>query len=203
MTDPNALSAPYQGSKTFSSVLRKIEVSVQYAVYAPGQFGLSFSGQDPTGGTKYIYAYQIFNTIYSSSGFVNRLSVGLALGSEQASDIGYIDDGDGGTYTVRPSGTGSLPAYSFDTGTAGWNFYDPDIVYSTTENTSDVVFFASPFGPRPPESWGYGTVSGAGSKMLTLPGPMPEPTTLAILTAGFVLTLRRGRKNLTAAASRG
>jgi hypothetical protein len=61
------------------------------------------------------------------------------------------------------------------------------IVYG---QTSDVLFFASPFAPE----WDSATAGGQYRKSMTLPSPTPEPATLSLLLAGFLLAGRRARK---------
>src|SRR5262245_23020689 len=59
--DPAAMLG-WSGNKNFNNP-GKIQADVNYAVYAPGQFSLSAAlGNpfDPSGGTDYVYAYEIF-----------------------------------------------------------------------------------------------------------------------------------------------
>ena len=92
----------WQNYKTFSTDPNNpnnavLLVNVDYCVYAPGQFSLSFPAwDDPTDGTQYVYAYQIFNDVdrsYPSKAPVVRFSVGLnGPFEEEANNIGYIID---------------------------------------------------------------------------------------------------------------
>ena len=59
--DPNAMPA-WQGTQQFyaASGGKTLDVDVEYAVYAPGHYGLS--GTDPSGGKQFVYAYQVYVT---------------------------------------------------------------------------------------------------------------------------------------------
>ena len=62
--DPNALGG-FKGTSTLSFTTGSLSVAgnIEYAVYYPGQFNLSFgAGSDPSNGTQYVYAYQVDNT---------------------------------------------------------------------------------------------------------------------------------------------
>ena len=76
-SDPLAMAA-WQGTRTFYAVddVYTLNVTVDYAVYAPGQF----PGTDPSGGADFVYAYEIFNTLNPASVEVTILTVGLAPG---------------------------------------------------------------------------------------------------------------------------
>src|SRR5262245_8466311 len=68
-SDPNAIPG-WQGSivMTGTNGSALLKTNVDYAVYAPGQFGTSVAmgynahtPLDPSSGTQYVYAYEIFN----------------------------------------------------------------------------------------------------------------------------------------------
>ena len=171
-----------------------IAVDVDYCVYAPGQFELSFPGQDPTGGTEYVYAYQIFNDLdphpVTMPGFnpdyVGRFSVGLDA-DEGAGNGGYV------------AGTGAAPSDVDTIGAAstqaGWDFTDAQMHYPSV---SAVLFFTSPNLPELDTA----TASGAyptnpqtlPSEMLPSPSNIPEPATLALLGTGITLEAGRRRR---------
>src|SRR5262245_48184350 len=65
--DPAALPG-WTGSSGFVGANGgfKLNANVEFAVYAPGAFGTSAAlgfpgGADPSGGTQFVYAYEIFN----------------------------------------------------------------------------------------------------------------------------------------------
>lgn len=194
--DGNGMPA-WQGTLYMSGpmpgLLEVLAVEVDYSVYAPGFFGLSFPGLDPTGGADYIYAYQIFNDLspHPSAGtgydpdYVSRFSVGLDQ-DEAADNCDYLP-GTG----IAPDGVDVLSAGSTQ---SGWDFTLGQMAHSLAPPTvSAILFFSS---PAPPE-WDSTTVSGwqAATSQLPSPTTIPEPATSVLLAAGLcVLKLRRRRK---------
>jgi hypothetical protein len=184
-SDPNAMSA-WRGTKGFYDVGSgaTLDVDVEYAVYAPGNYGLS--GTDPSGGAHYVYAYQVFNDLLGNVP-VSSFSVGLDPTANVAS-IGS-DAGSGTT----PGGT--APTASAFSGTpptsACWYFFLNTIDPSPTNEYSTVLLFTSPYGPQ----WAPGSLLDSGlSDRHDLPSPMPEPATLALMALGGVgMLLRRKR----------
>src|SRR2546426_12007332 len=61
--DANAMTG-WNGTVNFDTVIAPftMKAEVDYAVYAPGQFNLSFPGGDPSAGARYVYAYRVHNT---------------------------------------------------------------------------------------------------------------------------------------------
>ena len=183
--DPNGMGIPWQGEKRFiSDFYDVLAVDIQYCVYAPGQFALSFPGEDPSGGSEYVYAYEVANDIAPhpvdppfDPGYVTRFSVGLNDEDEQAANIGFVD------------GAGQNPNASFLVPrTAGWDFTSPTLNYVST---SDVLLFTSPF---PPELDTATVSGGAHIKTENLPSPTPEPATFALLAVGAAVALARRRR---------
>ena len=178
--DPNAMSA-WRGAQRFiaSDSAHTMEVDVDYAVYAPGDFG---GGLDPSGGTGYLYAYEILNTVNSDSVEVSSFTVGLEMMS-QAGNIGT----DGGPPGV-PGGV--APAAQGITGSSAvWSCLFDQVDYGEDSVT---LIYTSPFAPQ----WLTGSVHDGGlSDKEPLPSPMPEPATIALLTFGAVgmAILRRRR----------
>ena len=189
-SDANAMSA-WQGSALFASAdpgnLPQLAASVDYAVYAPGKFNVSFPGMDPTAGAEFIYAYQVYNNLSPHPGwpvwqgnedYVTKFSVGMSvLFDELPSNAGFL------------AGTGQAPSASnLPTGSAGWTYRASfnKLLYGAT---SAVLYYASPFGPE----WDDGTVQGYNSVTLPLsmPSPTPEPATLSLLAMGGLAMLRR------------
>jgi hypothetical protein len=171
--DPNAIAA-WSGEKAFTATdgTFSINAAVDFAVYAPGKFNTTFGGADPSGGTEYVYAYQIFNVTDPASEEITKISVGL-LPLSGAHNIGVL--------TSPPVlGGGIVPdLYRLSGGSARWNFDDPTIAYG--DHTA-VFFFTSPDAPE----WLAASVQDglAASGLLPSPMPVPEPTTLALLLLG-------------------
>jgi hypothetical protein len=166
----------YSGTTTFnlSNGTSVLNVSVEYAVFAPGQY----TGSDISGGSDYIYAYQIFSNSSGSNVAVDFFSVDVPAGSINAvgTDTTY-----GALLGVNPM------AFNFPQ-SAGYMF-----IYSalTPSQHSSVLLFSSNYAP----TMGFGTVSGGGlSGMGALPTILvPEPATMALLIPA-ILALRIKRK---------
>ena len=193
--DPNALS-PWQGITNMQNSFFTLSVNadVEFAVYEPGQFALSFPGADPTGGSEYVYAYQIFNLAAGSSA-VTALTVGLD-GDEPLNmgatlgNIGFVAS----TGDVSPSAgyltpsDGSAPPTS-----ARWAL--SLVPCLPVGQSSDVLYFTSPAEPE----WDSATITGSWPAMGQLPSPsdtipVPEPTTLGVLALGSLIVLLRKRR---------
>ena len=191
-TDTNAMPA-WQGTQTYlcsggnMGFAPFLHADVDYAVYAPGDFGL---GDDPSGGEDYVYAYQIFHTGLEGNNpifgdgddSVKQFTVGLD-GDEAADNIGYL------------VGTGLAPdSHLFNTTSAVWN-YDANVIPpGDPAPHSAILLFTSPNSPE----WDTGVVLGVGALgEEALPSPIPEPGTLCLLgwvaTALFFSCLARRR----------
>jgi len=192
--DPNGMSA-WQGEITVTGpmpgIMEVLAVQIDYSVYAPGQFALSFPGQDPTGGERYIYAYQLFNnlvphpadqTAYGPD-YVSRFSVGLDQ-DELAGDCSYLL-----ASGIIPDGVDIVGAGSTQ---AGWDFTLGQMAYSVTPPAiSSVLLFSSPYGPELDSA----TVSGWQTASGQLPSPIPEPATMLVFSAVLAIgTLRNKRR---------
>jgi len=165
----------YSGTTAFnlSNGTSVLNVSVEYAVFAPGQY----AGSDISGGSDYIYAYQIFSDSASNVA-VDFFSVDVSAGSINA--VGADT-----TYGVL-GGVNPL-AFNFPQ-SAGYMF-----IYSALQpgQHSSVMLFSSDYAP----TMGFGTVSGGGlSGMGALPTILiPEPATMALLIPA-IMALRIKRK---------
>ncbi len=94
--DPNSMTG-WNGTVNFDTTfsIYTVKAEVDYAVYAPGQFNLSFPGGDPSGGSHYVYAYRVHNTgssPFSTEKNPEHFTVGLDFGDAPDVDsIGFLD----------------------------------------------------------------------------------------------------------------
>jgi hypothetical protein len=152
-------------------------LSVEYAVFSPGNFG---SG-DPSNGLQYVYAYQLICDATSPVP-ISKFTVGLDP-DVSATGIGELDDSGVTGIGVAAS------SYNITTGptdnSAVWN-YSPRIAAGAK---SKLLLFVSPYEPK----WLTCTVKGSAmAETGPVPSPMPEPGTLLILVmAGIGLILVR------------
>jgi hypothetical protein len=165
----NGTTSPYSNDPNFSFTT---SADVDFAVYQPGNFNLSFPGQDPSGGSDYVYAYQVFNLASA----ISSMTVGLD-GDEPLGSITWLT----GTGTVDPT------AASFSGGaltSADWDF---GTNIASSQSSSILIFTAT----APPE-WDSTTVMGnplpAGG---TVPSPLPEPASLSLLALAAALACAR------------
>jgi hypothetical protein len=176
--DPAAM-ADFTGRTPFeiTQLDSYLRVDVEYAVYVPG----TYPGRDFTGGSQYIYAYQVFNSSRSNVA-VDFFSVGLTGGA--GADLIYTDD----TYGYNPQ-AGVEPSIShvFAQST-GFVFADQNL---NPRKWSSVLIFSSVYSP----TMGVGTVSGGGlcgMGILVTPSTVPEPATILMIGSGLILlNLRR------------
>jgi hypothetical protein len=167
-----------------------LSAAVDYAVYAPGTFDLSFPGSDPSNNSAYVYAYEFFNnTTSTSTEKVNAISVGLHGGGTVANQ-GYL------TPPVGPSGNISDLPGSITSTAAVWYYSTAN--YVGPGYNSDVLIFTSPYAPE----WDTVALSGnyaVGANLPTngipsqgngVPSPTPEPAaTLLLATAACLCGL--------------
>jgi len=156
-----------------------VSANVDFAVFAPGAFGVAFPGQDPSGGTEYVYAYQIANL----STDINKMTVGLNGGDEPLGSIGSV----AGVGLVDPSA--SLYVGSGTPNSAAWDFAPGQLGNGLS---SAVLFFTS---PAPPEL-DTATVNAAFADTHNLPSPTPEPATLTLLALGAGITCFGKRRRM-------
>ena len=202
-TDPNAIPG-VQGSSAFFgtnvSITHWVRADVEYAVYAPGMFGtsaaLGFPGAvDPSGGTDYVYAYEIFNQPVVPPTPNPDMLGGELAGDEPLGGAGFSAIPAGstrvGNYSFNPE-FGVIPGLSRfvplgDPKTqANWVFGNPTLGPGLH---SDILFFTSPYAPRYITSSIIG--GNATSASATLPTPIPEPATLSLALLGLLGLLLR------------
>ena len=189
-TDANAM-AGFHGTQDFSTTIASLSMTgeVDYAVYEPGKFKLTFgSGADPSSDKRYVYAYQMHNTGGTADRDLGFLSVGFDQNSPakfNPADIGMILVGDHGD---DPSASSFIPAGGPPFNSATWNFQTtiPDGHYS------EILLFTSQY---PPEFFDSSVQGGGLSKQSRLPSPVPEPGT-ALAACGMGMTLLLRRRNL-------
>jgi len=186
-TDANAI-AGFHGTEDFSTAIASLSMKgeVDYAVYAPGQFKLTFgAGSDPSSDKRYVYAYQMHNTGGTADRDLGLLSVGFDQNSPakfNPTDLGILLVGDHGD---DPSATSFIPVGGPPFASATWNFATtiPD------GHFSEVLLFTSPY---PPAFYDASVQGGGLTKQQRLPSPVPEPgTALAACGMGMALLLRR------------
>ena len=164
----------FTGTQFFDDVFFGFTVSanVDYAVFAPGTFNAAFPGQDTSGGTDYVYAYQIENLDTDILAFTVGLDGDEPLGVVGfISDVGLID-------STASSYTGAGPtsaAWDFNTGTL------------SIGNSSAVLIFTSAAAPE----WDSATVAADWSNSQELPSPLPAPATLGLMAMGLGLVCVR------------
>ncbi|MEA3368498.1 MAG: hypothetical protein U9R68_10340, partial [Planctomycetota bacterium] len=167
MDDPWALAA-WKGVTTFQAHRDDpdvtLDVDVEYAVFAPGDY--KNSGTDPSGDMEYVYAYQVFNDRAGDTP-VSSFTVGLDLASDP-DDIGS-DSGSG-------TAGGTAPSFSAFSGSppssAVWYFFSNTI--DPPNGYSEVLIFTSPNAPR----WTPSSLLDSGlsdTQDLPSPGPAPGP----------------------------
>jgi hypothetical protein len=160
---------------SFSQGTSILNVNVEYAVFAPGQY----AGSDTSGGTDYIYAYQIFSDS-SSTVAVDFFSVGIISGSS----INTV-------YTDSTYGTlGGVNPFAFNFPQSAGYIFTPAALNPGQYST--VLLFSSDYAP----TMGFGTVSSGGlGGMCALPTPaVPEPMTIALLIPAIAALRNRKTK---------
>jgi hypothetical protein len=157
-------------------------VAVEYAVFAPGSFNVAFGGGDPSGGTQFVYAYQLLNNAASPRA-VTKFTVGLDPG---AAPSGIMEMNDpnlpaGVGTSVVPALAPTMSPYT----SAVWTFNTIGIGAK-----SEILLFTSPWDPK----WLSGTVKGTSAigESGNVPSPVPEPgTLLGLAIAGVLFILGR------------
>jgi len=162
-----------KGSQPFAGTAWSADV--EYAVYAPA----TYPGSHPDKDAKYIYAYQVFASS-AGTATLTSLSLNLPVGAGAASP------GDDLTYGMAG---GVAPLLSRLTGSP------PTIVQWVLDvdggEHSTVLLFSSPNS----HTLAAATLANGGvGDTQSLPTPLPEPTTMALLALGALVLVRRWRR---------
>ena len=201
--DPNAYydgTTTWSGTQAFTATAGNgalLNVTVDYAVYAPGKFSTSTTldnPTDPSGGTQYVYAYQLWNNVGGQFN-VSTFTLGLAdaadsdaykEGNKLPANIGFVPNFAGSPAGVQPSGS----AFTYTSGgtaqSAVWN-YSPAL---PAGDYSNILIYTSPYPPHTDVSSIQGGITGD-QVIDGLPSPynpVPEPASGSLLAvAGVVL----------------
>lgn len=180
----------WQGQTQFFSTngVRSLDITVDYAVFAPGQFPgnyTPFAGFLMPPANDYLYAYQVYNTGVANGGLsttqfsqlgIDTLGPVSSLGKDQS---GVGPTGDAG-------GINTNFAFLSQQG-ASYLFLVPSI---QVDEYSIVLLYSSPIGP----SFSNATVYDSGlSATGNLPTPIPAPASAALALAGLGAVARRRR----------
>lgn len=196
-TDPNAMVG-WKGTQAYLHTPIAgvtLKANVEYAVYAPGFFNLSFPATDPSGGAHYVYAYEIFNDQGGNRSILN-FTVGFSGGNELPANIGHTALTLSGT-PIAPTSSSFIPAGTPKT-SAKWDFSPSTVFPAGTGRKSNILYYTSPYGPE----WDNGSLQGSSGTANTqlLPSPAPEPATWILgLTGMAALMLFRFARRPVAA----
>jgi hypothetical protein len=176
--DPNAMD-DWSGWVKFPALALEsggaLSGQIDYAVYEPGKYDGSID--------LYVYAYQVFN---DSTVAINYFSVGLST-DVQVSDA-WCDP----AMSWAKSG-GSIPGMSLP--------LSENVLYVFQAGNikagkwSATLLFTSDYSPEMGIGVVPGGVAGSVNVEVPSPSPVPEPATLALISGGAFLALRRKRKD--------
>ena len=183
--DPNALAGYKGDTGTLTTTLGGLSISMdlQYAVYAPGAFDLSFgAGADPSAGSQYVYAYQFYNTgTVAAGGFAfSGVSVNLLLGNQAANiEALPLTYGNYGQLPVSASFAGLPPT------SARWSYTTANLPLGAQ---SQILLFTSPHGPTRSTAQATGGLGVTTDENHLVPTPVPEPLgSVLVVSAAVVL----------------
>ena len=139
--DPNAMPG-WSGTLSLSAAKSgaSLNAAVDYAVYAPGSFDVSFPNLDPSDNTRYVYAYQIFDKSTSTAS-ITTFTVGLNVAAQVASQEQLADPlAPAGQASATPGFTDPAPT------SAVWDYTGSNNVLPTKKG--EILIFTSPFAPQ-------------------------------------------------------
>ncbi len=184
-------SSHYQGRSYFRTLTADGILSgrIEYAVYdTEAGNELENAGFTTSGSGQYTYVYQVFNDGDDTATALEYFSIlGIAEGAiyDLVTDIGSVDDDSGGidstTYYFGPHDSALGPD------TAIWEF-DGDIIEETEQSFFLVISSDYDFT--------IGSYRVIKSTSPDAPIPNPEPSTIALLGIGGVMTLLRRRRRV-------
>jgi len=203
----------YTGQTTFNNVQTTgsgsgsttLNILVDYAVFAPGEFansplGLVTPSSDFSASTSdYVYAYQIFNSPASTTGLL-----GLSIGFNPNLP-GTVDDAVGETDVTLPSNL--IVPYSaayVESDATLFSYYptmsDPDASIAPGDQ-SYFLLTSSPYSPFFAGTLEYGAYTtnvggqieylSSPSSVIPVAGAVPEPASLGLLAVGGLALLGR------------
>ncbi|REK17184.1 MAG: PEP-CTERM sorting domain-containing protein [Planctomycetota bacterium] len=178
--DPNALPG-FQGTANFNGTVGTaiLDANVEFAVYEPGNFALTFPAlDDPSGGTEYVYAYQVYNNGVTANTRVQELSIFLEPNLNPVTATGDTPDGGLLPNLVQ------IPIGGTGQSNVKWTWLSP---LFNVGLFSEIVLFTSPLEPH----YVLSSVKGGSTTIASnaLPSPVPEPSTLALVLTAAVACL--------------
>ena len=180
--------ASWQNTTHFlaSNSERALDIQVDYAVFAPGQFPGSytpFAGFAAPAANEYVYAYQIYNVGTAHGGTSGSAFSQLAVDIlSPVSSLGKDESGAGPTGDA--GGLSTSFAFLSQQG-ASYLFLVPAL---QVDQYSVVLFLTSTYGP----SFAQATVYDHGlSATGNLPMPLPTPASASLLVLGLAAARRR------------
>jgi hypothetical protein len=186
-TDTAAIPG-FHGTQSFDAAAGPLTfgAEVEYAVYAPGQFHSSTAlggPTDPSGGTQYVYAYQLINDGSAAQRTIGELSVGFD-GNASPGNLGVIG---GAPFGLNPSSSAFVPV-SPPFASATW-IYNTEL---TSTQASNILLFTS---PNAPHLYNASVLGGGLVDQRQLPSPIPEPSSVLIIGGMIIMLGRSARRS--------
>lgn len=184
-------SAMLSGSESFTGAAAgggTLDVVVDYAVFAPGQFAAAggvfnpFAGFGAAAASEYIYAYQIYNVGVAHGGLSNANLSSLNI---QFGPVGTISSL--GYDTAFDAGTNATIAFNFSP-TASYLFFAPPLA---VDSYSAILLLSSAQAPTLQAI--SSVIDGGNAINGFLPAPIPSPAAavLGLIGLGMIGARRR------------
>jgi PEP-CTERM motif len=196
LVDANAMPG-FQGFQDYLAVIpATVSGRVEYAVYAPGMFDLSYPnpampGADPSNGTEWVYAYQVYNTGTAADLQITGLTVGLDALADPHS-VGILNPlyGDNGK---DPDSSFFSPSSGPPLSSTRWSYTGAAtrLFGGAPGEHSEILLFTS---PHPPTYRDGGILGGAAPAPALLPSPVPEPGTIVLFAVGAMILAAARRR---------